>query len=215
MTLTFPDSRRASSPAADLLIGERLAVMHGRNILPVEIFRILNAAKLKAVLVGAHAVNAHSGDPRTTVDVDILGDKPKRLAAVLSAAYPMLTVEEHPVVIRLKDAEHEAIDIIRPESSKLFKRVLKLSQVLLVEGVEIAIPKAEALLAMKFSSMISVGRQLRDRYVDAGDFVAVAQQTKRLDQSLLAELGEIVYVGGSKELLQHIANAKDEKRLDI
>jgi hypothetical protein len=55
--IRFPQDKIVPRTVDDFLLGERLTIMQGRNVGPTELFRLLNAAGLKAVLVGAHAVN--------------------------------------------------------------------------------------------------------------------------------------------------------------
>jgi hypothetical protein len=213
--IAFPKTKLVVRPAEDLLRGQRLGIMHGRDIQPVDIFRLLNAANLRAVLTGAHAVNARTGNPRTTVAVDIIADKPKKVADVLRAAFPTLTVEDHPVVIRFKDQKYEAIDITKPNSAPLFKRVLKLTEKLKVEGVEILLPDTEALIALKFASMISATRSAENKHTDARDFISITKQARKIEAKELRDLGELVYTGGGDEILKLVADAKAGRVLAI
>jgi hypothetical protein len=213
--IAFPQDKIIANPVEDFMLGERLATMHGRDIRPVDVFRVLNAAKLRAVLVGAHAINARSGDPRTTIDVDIIAEKPKRVSDVLRAAFPTLSMEDHPVVIRFKDEKHEAIDVIKPSASALFKRALKQTEHLKIEGVEILIPDLETTIALKFASMVGPARQLPDKYTDARDFILIVKQGKNSKENLLSELGELVYAGGGKEILKLVADARAGRRLEF
>lgn len=214
--LNFP-SKPVISPDAgrDITVGARLSKMYGRLIGPTDVARVLHAANAKYVLVGAHAANGYTATPRTTVDVDIIAARPKQARDALALAFPNLVVEEHPVVIRFKDADHEAIDIIRPESSKLFAMVLKCTHIIELDGTPVIMPSVEAVLAMKFNSMITISRKTADRMQDATDFMRVVDANPSLDQTKLVELGELVYPEASKELLQHIANAKAGKQLEI
>jgi hypothetical protein len=213
--IAFPKVKPAVRPVDDLLRGQRLGIMHGRDIQPVDIFRVLNAARLGAVLVGAHAVNARTGEPRTTMDVDLIGERPKKVAAELARAFPMLSVEDHPVVIRFKDDKHEAIDVIKPSSSPLFKKVLGSTEELKVEEVRITIPSLEAIIALKFASMMGPARRLADKYTDARDFVLLSKQTRKSSAPKLSYLGELVYKGGGKEILKLVDDAKAGRRLEF
>jgi hypothetical protein len=213
--LSFPVEKRRSKPAADLALGVKLSMSQGREIQPLDIFRLLNGAKLKAVLIGGHAVNARTGRPRATVDVDLIGEKPKKVVEILARAYPHLRLEDHPVVFRFKDADLEAIDVIKPQSSPLFKRVLKATEQLKVGGVELTIPNTHAMLALKFASMISPTRKIEDKYVDGRDFILIAKGAGKLDDKRLDDLGESVYAGGGKDLLKLVADARAGKRLTI
>jgi hypothetical protein len=207
---------RTSNPSADdLAIGERLCVMQGRMLSLSEVVKPLLDAGEEFVLVGGHAVNAWTGEARATVDVDIVARHPDKARDLLSKAFPQLTVEEHPVVIRLKDAKLEAIDIIRPKSSPLFERVLNLTRPISLGGVEILVPEQEAMLALKFAAMIMPSRRLEDRYIDARDFLLIAKSIVTPDVKKLAELGELVYVGGGSGLLKLVEDARAGRRLEF
>ena len=57
---------RKPRTAEDIAQGARLAKMQNREIGPVDVARVLDAAKVKYVLVGAHATNGYTGRPRAT-----------------------------------------------------------------------------------------------------------------------------------------------------
>jgi len=213
--LRFPETTLISRPAEDLALGERLAIMQGRRIGPTEVFRHLNAAQLKGVLVGAHAVNARAGDPRATLDVDIVAEKPKKVVELLHRAFPELDVHDHPVVTRFKDNGREAIDVIKPISSRLFKRVLKMAEILSVDGVPIPVGEIEALIALKFQAMTNPSRAEEKKFKDASDFIGMSKQLKRVDETKLNELGDLAFEGGGAELLKLVKNARDGKRIEF
>ena len=192
-TFSFPHPplvRR--SPADAIAVGARLSRMAKREISPVDVARVLQAAAVPYVLAGAHAVNAYSGRPRATVDVDVLTDAPVKAEKALRAAFPELQVHDTPVVLRFMDAEHEAIDVLKATTSELFRRVLCLSRPATIEGVEVVVPSPEGVLAMKFGAMVFAGRKPPDRFQDAADFMRVLEAQDPINDALLRELGELV-----------------------
>ena len=76
-------------------------------ISPLKVFRVLNAAKVRFMLVGTHALGEWTGKPRTTTDVDILVGQRlyKRAVRILLRAFPQLRVEDHEDETHLRDAE--------------------------------------------------------------------------------------------------------------
>jgi hypothetical protein len=214
-TVQFPIAERAPDTVADLAMGMRLSMAQGREIQPDELFSHLNKANLKAVLVGGHAVNARTGRPRATVDIDIVAEKPKKVVDLISHAYPHLTVEDHPVVSRFKDTDHEAIDVIKPTSSLLFKRILKMTDVVKIGGERIAIPSVEAMLALKHASLISPWRKVEDKYTDGRDFILIVKGAPKLNDVLLKELGELTCPSGGDDLLTLVADARAGRTLRI
>jgi hypothetical protein len=211
--IRFPQDKIVPRLVDDFLLGERLTIMQGRNIGPTELFRLLNAAGLKAVLVGAHAVNARSGEPRATLDVDLVAERPKKVVELFRRAFPHLQVEDHAVVTRFKDKGQEAIDVIKPASSRLFRRVLKLTESFKAEGIEITMADLEAVISLKFQAMISPARRLEKKYRDASDFILLVKQLRRIDEDKFKELGDLAYPGGGEELLKLVADARAGRRL--
>jgi hypothetical protein len=214
--LQFPSSFQvARSPAEEFALGAELTRMQGGLMDPITVAGILNRAKVRYVIAGAHAVNAYTGKPRATVDVDVITDAPVKATKVLSAAFPDLVAEDHPVVVRLKLEGIEAIDVIKANSNKLFRRVLRLTETIKIDRQPINVPSYEAVLAMKFASMIGPARKMEEKYQDARDFITVASQPRDPDLALLRELGELVYDGGGEELFRNLNNARAGRRLDI
>src|SRR5438477_8521834 len=120
-----PASEARELVAEDLSLSEKLSRMQGQEIGPSDVVKALQRAKVRHVLVGAHAISAWARDPRATIDVDVIASRPAQARKVLAEAFPGLTIEEHPVVIRFKRDGREVIDVIRPTSSPIFKAALK------------------------------------------------------------------------------------------
>src|SRR5438093_1152840 len=91
---------RPPETADDFALGARLGKMHNLPIGPAEVARVLDAAGVKYVIVGAHAANGYSGRPRLTIDVDAVVQFPKKAAKAVIAAFPDLQIRDTPVVTR-------------------------------------------------------------------------------------------------------------------
>lgn len=189
--------------------------MQGQEIGPSEVVKVLQGAGVKHVLVGAHAISAWAGEPRATIDVDLIASRPAQAMKVLSTAFPQLTVEEHPVVIRFKIDGREAIDVIRPSSDAIFKAALKHSVKVKIGSVRADVPQLEMALALKFAAMVSLTRQIKDKYQDAHDFIAMVQHNAEIDISKTETFGELVHAGGGKEILKLVADARGGRRLEF
>src|SRR4051812_10403250 len=129
--------------AADLIASQKLSRMQGQELGPADVARVLNAAGGEFVLVGAYAIAGYNGRPRATVDVDVVASSPKKATAALKAAFPDLQVEDHPVVTRFKRSGEEVIDVIKPASAKLFRRLLNLNRVIKMGGEAVRVPTLE------------------------------------------------------------------------
>ena len=124
-TMFPPATERVAELSDELELSVELSRMQGQTIEPGAVIRVLDDAQLKYVLVGAHAISALGGDPRATMDVDVIAAQPAKARDALSRAFPQLTVEEHPVVIRFKQQGREVIDIIRPTAAPIFEAALE------------------------------------------------------------------------------------------
>ena len=206
---------RKPRTAHDIALGVRLAKMHDRPIGPADVARVLKEAGIPYVIVGAHAANGYTGRPRATVDVDVIVRHPKKAARAVAAAFPSLQVQDTPVVTRFKDADHEAIDLMKPAGSKLWTRLIKESRDVVIGGASVRIPVLEGVLAAKFCAMVSPLRRLADKQQDGVDFLRMVEANETVDDNLAEELGELVYAGGGKEILKLIADARAGKRLEF
>src|SRR5438132_12019767 len=89
-----------------------------RAILPLDVIRVLNRAKISFVLVGAYGLAGWRKEGRATEDVDVVVAlrQVNKAVKVLCAAFPNLEPIEVPVIVRLRDREtHDvAIDVMKP-----------------------------------------------------------------------------------------------------
>src|SRR5438477_9534609 len=121
----LPTVVRRPRTAEDISTGVRLARMAGKEITPQAVARVLREAGVNYVLVGAHATNGYTGRPRATIDVDVVVQFPKKAARAISEAFPQLQMRDTPVVTRFMNGPDEAIDLMKPGTSKLWARLLK------------------------------------------------------------------------------------------
>lgn len=185
---------------------------------PKDVAKVLNDSRIKFVLVGAYGLSGWMQQARATEDVDVVvGAKQQKMAVgVLSAAFPHLVPEDHEVVVRLRDPETKevAIDIIKA-NQPLIKAVLKNTQATEVDGVPVLVPTLEMGLALKFARMISLTRADDKKYMDAHDFIRTVKKNSSIDLETLAELGDLVYPGGGKQLLEKVETVRAGKKLQV
>lgn len=206
---------RRPKAAQDIAAGVRLARMHGKDISPAAVARTLRLAKVRYVLVGAHAANGYTGRPRTTIDVDVIVQFPKKAAKAIAAEFPQLQMHDTPVVIRFMDGDVEAIDLMKPAGSALWVRLLKETREVRIDDEKVRIPVLEGVLAAKFAAMASPHRRQGDKLIDGGDFVRILDANADVDLDLLRDLGELVYAGGGKFVLKLVADARAGRRLEF
>lgn len=205
---------RKPRPASDIAQGARLAHMSKRDLSPSDVAAVLNAAKVKYVLVGAHAANGYTSAPRNTLDVDILARHPKQACTVIGKAFPELTPHDTPVVIRFKRADGDVvIDVMKPGTPPLWRELIKIARVIRIDNVPIPIPPVEGVLAAKLAAMTSPLRPIEKKMFDGGDFIAIVKVNPRLDLQFLERLGELVYSGGGKDILKLVDDARAGRQI--
>src|SRR5262245_53725168 len=88
-----------------------------RVISPFDVIKVLNAASVRFVLVGAHGLSGWMQEPRATQDVDIvvMNKHLKKATTALLAAWLRLEARDLDAVVRLADREsgEVAIDILK------------------------------------------------------------------------------------------------------
>lgn len=164
-------------------------------IAPLEVFRVLNEARLRFMLLGTHALGGWMREPRTTTDVDILvGPRGhKKAVRLLLDAFPQLSAEEGDDETHLAVGEsgRPLIDVMKSDRP-LYRRAFKHTHEVQSEGERYWIPALEVAVAMKFAAMISPTRDYADRYGDAHDFLCMIQLHRDLNLVKLHALGQLM-----------------------
>jgi hypothetical protein len=184
-------------------------------ISPQEVIRVLNKGKISFVLVGAYGL-AGWMRVRATEDVDVVVAlrQVKKAVALLVAAFPGLEAEDLEVVVRLRDKEsgEVAIEVMKPVQQpyrEIFKHVHKVS----AAGQEYRIPALEMALICKFAPMVSLMRADDRKHQDAADFIVMVRQNPTIDMATLGSLGDLVYPGGGKEVIELVRKVRAGEKL--
>jgi hypothetical protein len=207
----------ASVHASSLALSTALSRYYKRDMItPLQVIEVLNAAGIKFVLMGAHAIGGWIPEPRTTYDVDVLvatRSVPKAVRALL-AAFPQLEADDHEVVTRLRDqaTKRVAIDVMK-SNQVLMKEVLKQTHEVQSEDQTYRIPTLEMALALKFAAMISLTRANEKKYLDAHDFIAMIKANPDIDLARLRTFGELVYPGGGQEIVDKVGQVRRGEQL--
>ena len=149
--------------------------------------------------------------PRASQNVDVVVAlrQHKKALKLLLAAFPHLEPDDNPVVTRLRDPEtgDVAIDVMKP-NQELYREAFKHTVSIRTEDQKYRIPSLEMALAMKFAAMISLTRKDTDKGQDAVDFRRIVLANAEIDLEQLAELGDLVYPGGGKEVVEKVRQAR-------
>jgi hypothetical protein len=183
---------------------------------PLDVIRVLNAAKISFVLVGAYGLAGWRKEARATEDVDVVvaARQVKRAVRVLCEAFPELESLDLDVVVRLRrrGTEEVAIDVIKPIQQP-YREAFKHTQPVQSGREKYRVPSLEMAILMKYSAMTSLIRAEEDIYQDAHDFILMVKNNPELNKQKLAELGTLLYDDGRKDVLEMVRKALAGEKL--
>jgi hypothetical protein len=183
---------------------------------PLEVIRVLNEAKVRFMLVGAHGIAGWLEEARATNDVDVLVGyrQHQKATRALLAAFPHLLPDDQEVVVRFSDPESGkvVIDVMKCVQP-LHREGLRHTQAVETKGLRYKVPSLEMALALKFGPMVSPNRVLGKKRQDAADFTLMVDAHPEIDMAKLAELGELVYPGGGKEIVEIVRKIRAGEKL--
>jgi hypothetical protein len=189
-------------------------VMNAISLLAV--IKTLNKHQISFVLVGAHGLATWTKAPRATEDVDVVvaARHQKKAVRALLDSFAHLDAEDHEVVIRLRDrsTSNVAIDVMKT-NQPIFQAVFKNTKSQEMEKQKYRIPTLEMALAMKFAPMVSLVRADEKKHLDAHDFITMIKANPDIDLAKLEELGDLVYPGGGKEILEKVRQVRAGEKL--
>jgi len=196
-----------------------LSKLYVRNMItPDEVIAVLNRAKISFVLVGLHGLAGWLKEPRATQDVDVIValKHVKKAVKLLLAAFPSLEPDDQEVVVRLRDKATGEVHIdvmrpIQPPHRDIFKNTCEAGN----KRLPYRVPSLEMALVLKFAPMISLTRADKDKYQDAHDFILLVEKNPELDLEKLEKLGELVYNGGGKEVLEMVRRVRAGEKLKL
>jgi hypothetical protein len=172
---------------------------------PLDLIRVLNAAKISFVLVGSYGIAGWRKESRATEDVDVVVTtrQLKKAVKALGAAFPRLEAVDLPVVIRLRDRETQdvLIDVMKPLQQP-YCEVFKHTHKEQMGGQSYRVPSLEMAIAMKFAAMTSLYRADEDKFQDAHDFILLVKNNPDFDRDKLAAIGSRLYGDGGKDVLE-------------
>ena len=185
-------------------------------ITPEAVIKVLNQAKVKFILMGAHGIGGWRSEPRATQHVDVLVRKShhRKAVAAVKKAFSDLQVQDLPAVTRFLDPldGKPVIDLMKPGEDfyrEVFKDPVRVGKTHLI-------PNLEAAIASKYAAMISPHRPAEKKHLDAADFVSmVTANYDQVDRDILFSLGEMVKSGGGTEILKRIEDAQAGKSFQI
>lgn len=189
---------------------------------PLEVAALFEKENMSYVLIGGHMLSYYTGIARATVDVDfIIGWTDfKRAAKMIQKTYSHFKPNDKVYHItydscRSTAGELERIDLVK-DGFPLFRTVVeKYSTEIRKKQYVIKIPTIEAAIALKFAASISPNRGDENKPVDNADLLRLIRTTLKLDEKVLATLGDLVYKGGGNELASIVDDIRKGKTVRL
>jgi hypothetical protein len=189
-----------------------------RFLSPLDVIRVLNREKISFVLVGAYGLSGWRTQARATEDVDVVVAARQVAKAVrsLTKAFSFLEPEDIEVVVRLRDKETKqvAIDVMKPLQPP-YHAIFKHTKKVTAGKESYRVPTLEMALTCKFAPMISLMRVDEKKLQDAADFIDIVKKNTDVDLDKLEELGDLVYNGGGKEIVELVRKVRAGEKLDL
>lgn len=157
------------------------------------------------------------------MDVIVDSAQVARAVRALEARFPELAVQDLVHNVRFSSQrggghraiDAERIDVVRADHP-LFQRILERYSVSIQsKGHRILVPTVEGAVALKFAAAISPNRGADSTPQDRADLIAIIRSGQDLDPAVLAELGDLVYPGGGKELQQVAAGIRAGRNVSL
>jgi hypothetical protein len=190
-----------------------------RFLSPLNVIRVLNREKISFVLVGAYGLAGWRSQARATEDVDVVvaARQVAKAVRILLKAFPFLEPNDADVVVRLQDKETKivAIDVMKPLQVP-YNVVFKHTKKITARKESYRVPTLEMALTCKFAPMISLMRVDKKKLIDAADFIDIVEKNAdSIDLDALAELGDVVYNGGGKEIVELVRKVRAGEKLEL
>ncbi len=196
-----------------------------QNVEPQQVIdAFVDAGIRRWVLMGLYGYVGYLSQPRATQDVDLLvaEDEFERAIAAIQARWPQLQMERLDVVVRFRDPGEVAItgemkqviDVMLPSSDCYSAILARYHRIDKTTGHKI--PTLEAACASKFAALVSPHRDFDRKQQDAVDLRSIMVPNRGvIDVEILERLGDLVYPGGGKEILEFLDLAMNKKPFPI
>ncbi len=180
------------------------------KIKPDAIATILNQHKIPMVFIGGTVVGCHSGQPRSTKDVDLIIPPEARWEAAVAQIAKLVKgakIRKHPSFIEIYErtdlGESELVDIVNvPNGSygMTFKNAISLD----IHGIPVSIPTAEMMIVLKYTAAVNPIRPKVKQMQDWVDIYNIVDGNKSLSLTKIRNLANQVVPGYGDDVYQKI-----------
>jgi hypothetical protein len=182
--------------------------MAGNKKVLADITAILHEGGIKYALIGGLVVRLY-GRERATVDVDLL--VPRRSLDHLAGALTRrrYTVERSEDMLRASRRGVAVADLFVREATPVLRAASAVTRTSLLLGLQVAVARRGALVALKFNAAVSPTRLGPDRFQDIADIASViARGFSAKDEALAKRIAANIYPGADDELATMISDMR-------
>ncbi|MCY7362821.1 MAG: nucleotidyl transferase AbiEii/AbiGii toxin family protein, partial [Ignavibacteria bacterium] len=162
------------------------------------------------VFIGGTVVGCHSGQPRSTKDVDLIippdVNWKKAVGEILKLSKGS-KVKKHPSFIEIYEnsdlGETELVDIVNVSNGSYgmtFKNLIKID----VNGIDVSIPTAEMMVVLKYTAAVSPIRTKNKQMQDWIDIYNIVDGNKSLSLISIRHLADQVVPGYGDDIYQKL-----------
>ena len=184
--------------------------MRFSKIKPDSIARILIEDKIKSVFIGGTVVGCHSGQPRSTKDVDLIipnDAKWKVSVSKICKLFKGSKVKKHPSFIEIYEktelGDTELVDIVNVPNGSYGLAFSNFIQIM-VNGVEVSIPTAEMMIVLKYTAAVNPIRERNKQRQDWIDIYNIIDGTKNISIYEVKILADSVVPGYGEDLFNKL-----------
>ncbi|MBI3563245.1 MAG: hypothetical protein HY080_16195 [Gammaproteobacteria bacterium] len=189
---------------------------------PLQVAALFEQEQISYTLIGGHMLSYYTGVTRATVDVDFLIRNAdfSRAVSLMQQHYSQFDYKDKVfhVTFDARDqssTEPERIDLVK-DGFALFREIVNRHSVTRHAGKhKIRIPTREAAIALKFAATISPNRQEENKSVDLADLIRLIKTAADLDEAVIVNLGELVYQGGGRELIDVVVSVRSGRPVNL
>ena len=170
---------------------ERLRAREGGDFLTAqEVSAALTTAGIRHAIIGGHAMAVH-GHIRNTEDVDVVAMAMSEAASVIATLRSGARVERRPGMMgcHVTIHDHEKLaDVLDYYGSHAHR--LAIDTALTIDGI--LVPRADALMAMKFEALTSAARPRAKRYLDLSDLIHLVEHYRDASADAVEVVARVV-----------------------
>ncbi len=191
---------------------------HAEMIAPLDIIAVLNRAGIRFVLVGVYGLAGWLNESRATSRVELVVATRQLMKArrVLTEAFSGLAAMDSPLVVHMLSGEQQRneLDLIKPFQPP-YRIVFRHTSRAKAGDQWYRIPSLEMALVLIFAGMTSLYRGQADKHQDAHDFVLIVKNNPDPDRDRLQRLGQCIFAGGGKDVLQMVQWVRAGQKLSF